>query len=300
MMLPDYRTVCLPLSALPEYALLKLKRGEDRRVRAGHPWIFSNEVDNSATPLSAMKIGAVVQVQSDRGEFLGFAYTNPHALICARILGRDVSRTPDRAWLIQRLKAAQSLRQRLNSEPYYRVVFGESDNLPGLVLDRFGDLIVGQIATAGMQVLKPEVEAAVAEVLKPATLFWKNDSSARDLEQLPHTAEAAFGAAASEIQVIEHGLHFTAPLREGQKTGWFYDQTANRQRLLRYMWPGARILDVCSYVGAWAITALRSGASAASCVDSSENALGFAQRNAEANEVSLETMRGDAFDVSMC
>src|SRR5262249_44078201 len=181
-------------------------------------------------------------------------------------------------------------------DPYYRLVFGESDGLPGLVLDRYGDIIVGQIATAGMDALKADVTAAVREVLNPAALFWKNDSSARDLEHLPQTAEAAFGSVPEEIEVVESGLRFAAPLVAGQKTGWFYDQTANRQRLVRYMWPGTRVLDVCSYVGAWAVTALKNGAASARCVDSSDAALQAASRNAQANGVSVETMRDDAFD----
>jgi 23S rRNA (cytosine1962-C5)-methyltransferase len=108
--------------------------------------------------------------------------------------------------------------------------------------------------------------------------------------------EVAFGTVPEEIDVVESGLRFTAPLAKGQKTGWFYDQTANRQRLVRYMTPGARVLDVCSYVGAWAITAMKHGAASARCVDSSEAALQFASRNAKANGVAVEVTRDDAFD----
>jgi 23S rRNA (cytosine1962-C5)-methyltransferase len=291
----------IPSSAqiLPEQRslpVLRLKRGEERRIAAGHMWVFSNEVDTASTPLTAFTTGALVQVQSHRGQFLGYAYVNPHALICARIVGRDIAHPLDRALIAQRLDVAFALRKRLTRDPYYRLVFGESDGLPGLVLDRYGDIIVGQIATAGMEALKADVEAAVREVLNPAALFWKNDSGARDLEHLPLTTEVAFGEVPEEIEVFESGLRFTAPLAAGQKTGWFYDQTANRQRLIRYLWPGARVLDVCSYVGAWAITALRNGAGSASCVDSSESALAFARRNAEQNGVALETIRDDAFD----
>jgi 23S rRNA (cytosine1962-C5)-methyltransferase len=280
-------------SALP---VLRLKRGEDRRITAGHMWVFSNEVDTSSTPLTALATGALVQMQSHRGQFLGYAYVNPHALICARIVGRDIARPVDRSLIAHRLETALALRQRLSREPYYRLVFGESDALPGLVLDRYGDIVVGQIATAGMDALKADVESAVREVVNPAALFWKNDSGARDLEHLPRASGAAFGEVPDEIEVVESELRFKAPLAGGQKTGWFYDQTANRQRLLRYLWPGMRVLDVCSYVGAWAVTALKHGAASARCVDSSEAALQAAVRNAHANGVSLETTRDDAFD----
>lgn len=288
----------LPQSAAeaPRVRVLRLKRGEERRLSAGHLWVFSNEIDTEKTPLSGFAPGELVELRSHREAFLGYAYVNPHALICARIVGRDVARPIDESLLVERLKVALALRQRLYREPYYRLVFGESDGLPGLVLDRYGDIVVGQIATAGMEALKGEVEAAVKAVLAPAGLFWKNDSAARDLEHLPQSAEAAFGEVPQEIPVVESGVRFTAPLAHGQKTGWFYDQTANRQRLVRYLWPGARVLDVCSYAGAWAVTALRNGAATATCVDSSESALEYVRRNASANGVSVETVRDDAFD----
>jgi 23S rRNA (cytosine1962-C5)-methyltransferase len=275
---------------------LRLKRGEERRLVAGHLWVFSNEIDSDATPLAGFAPGDLAQIKSQRGQFLGHAYVNPHALICARILSRDAAQPIDRALLDTRLRAALTLRERLYSEPYYRLVFGESDGLPGLVLDRYGDVLVGQIATAGMEALKEMVAEAARELLSPTVLFWKNDSAARQLEQLPEVAGAAFGEVPAEITAIESGVRFAAPLTHGQKTGWFYDQTHNRARLLRYLGPRARVLDVCSYVGAWSVTALKGGAVAATAIDSSETALDFARRNAQANGVALETIRADAFD----
>jgi 23S rRNA (cytosine1962-C5)-methyltransferase len=275
---------------------LRLKRGEDRRLSSGHLWVFSNEIDSDATPLAAFAPGDLAQIRSQRGQFLGHAYVNPHALICARILSRDPDLPIGRDLIQARLRAALALRERLHRDPCYRLVFGESDGLPGLVLDRYGDVLVGQIATAGMEALKDTVVEAVRELLAPAGLYWKNDSAARQLEQLPQLAQTAFGEIPEEITAIEAGLRFTAPLAHGQKTGWFYDQTHNRARLTRYLWPGARVLDVCSYAGAWAVTALKAGAAAASCVDSSETALDFARRNAQANGVALETIRSDAFE----
>jgi 23S rRNA (cytosine1962-C5)-methyltransferase len=175
-------------------------------------------------------------------------------------------------------------------------VFGESDQLPGLVLDRYGDVVVGQIATAGMDALQEEISAAVRRVVNPAALFWKNDSGARDLEGLPKSAAAGFGEVPAALEVREGSLAFTVPLLAGQKTGWFYDQTANRARLARYVRAGARVLDVCSYAGGWAVTALRQGAGHVRCVDSSQAALECAQANAQANGVQVEVTRDDAFD----
>lgn len=276
--------------------VLKLKRGEDRRIRAGHPWVFSNEIDNAATPLAKVSPGAAVRIHSDRDQFLGHAYVNPHALICARIVGRDIEQPLDRSLLVHRLNVALALRERLSREPYYRLVFGESDGLPGLVLDRYGDVIVGQIATRGMEALRKDVEEVVRSVIAPRGMYWKNDSGARDLEQLDSVAEVAFGEVPEDVEVIEAGLRFVAPLAHGQKTGWFYDQTANRARLARYLWAGARVLDVCSYVGAWAVTALGHGAHSATCVDSSETALTYVKRNAAANGMAVDTLQADAFD----
>jgi 23S rRNA (cytosine1962-C5)-methyltransferase len=277
--------------------VLKLKRGEDRRLRAGHLWIFSNEVDTTATPLTQFEPGAAVQVHSDRDQFLGFAYVNPRTLIAARIVTRDAAYPLDGSLLVHRLRVALALREKLYREPYYRLVFGESDGLPGLVLDRYGDVLVAQSGTAGIDRLRAEIEAAVAKVVGTKTLIWKNDSGARELEGLALEVSAAQSAPIpEEITVREQGAQFVAPLAQGQKTGWFYDQAANRERLRRSLPAGARVLDVCSYVGAWAVTALKGGAGSATCVDSSATALGHVGRNAEANGVRVETLRDDAFD----
>ncbi|HTY49184.1 MAG TPA: class I SAM-dependent rRNA methyltransferase [Steroidobacteraceae bacterium] len=276
---------------------LRLKRGEERRIAAGHPWVFSNEVDTAHSPLTRFQPGEPVQVADSRGRFLGQAYVNPHALICARIVSREPGEPVDGTLIAARLAAALLLRRRLGTECWGRVVYGESDGLPGLVLDRFGTVVVGQIATWGMEVLKPQVEAAVRQVLGPEVLYWKNDSGARELEQLPRYATCAFGAVPGELAVREGALAFAAPLATGQKTGWFYDQTANRARLARHLWPGARVLDVCSYAGAWAVTALAAGAGPATCVDASEGALEFARRNAAAAGHEVRLLRGDAFEV---
>ena len=280
--------------------VLKLKRGEDRRLRAGHLWIFSNEVDTAATPLTQFEPGAAVQVHSDRDQFLGHAYVNPRTLIAARIVGRDAAYPLDPSLLVHRLRVALSLRERLYREPWYRLVYGESDGLPGLVLDRYGDIVVAQSGTAGIDRLRSDIEAAVNKVIHAKTIVWKNDSGARELEGLEKTAGVwdadTWTAAPAEIIVREQGVEFVAPLADGQKTGWFYDQAANRERLRRYLPSGARVLDVCSYVGAWAVSALKGGASSATCVDSSATALDYVARNARANGVNVETVKDDAFD----
>ncbi len=273
---------------------LRLKRNEDRRLNAGHLWIFSNEVDAEQTPLPKFKAGEVVRVLAHNDRFMGLAYVNPQSLICARLLGS--ARPPDAAWFEERLRVALALRERLYAAPYYRWVFGESDGLPGLVIDRYGAVCVVQIGTAGMEALKGEIEQALTRVVECETLIFKNDSGARALEGLPSYVEAVRGRAEDLAWVVEDGLKFSVELPEGQKTGWFFDQAANRRALVKYLKPGARVLDVFSYVGAWGVRAAHAGASEVLCVDSSAAALERAARNAEHNGLTVQTRRGDAFE----
>jgi 23S rRNA (cytosine1962-C5)-methyltransferase len=283
-----------PATQLPE---LRLKPREERRLTAGHLWIFSNEVDIARTPLVAFQPGALCRVVASNDRFLGYAYVNPHALICARLLGRDPDYPPGRSLLVHRLQVALALRQRLYDQPYYRLVYGESDGLPGLVLDRYGDVVVGQAGTAGMEALKDDVVAALQKVVAPRTFIWKNDSGARQLEGLPGCVETALGPEVGETVVVENGVRHFVPMGHGQKTGWFYDQAANRRALLRYV-AGRRVLDVFCYLGAWGLAAAKAGASEVLCVDSSAPALEILQRSATANALgNVQTRRGDAFDV---
>lgn len=280
-----------------ELPQLVLKRHEDKRIRGGHAWVFSNEIDTAASPLSAIEPGAAVAVVDHRRQFLGHALVNPRALICARIVSRDAAAPVGRELFVSRLRSALALRERFVGGQHYRLVYGESDGLPGLVVDRFGEVLVGQIATFAMESRRSLIEDALREVVGAKTLVWKNDTGARDLESLPHEVVAAVGKLPAQVEVIEAGLRFEAPLAAGQKTGWFYDQTFNRALLRQFLRPGATVLDVCSYVGGWAVCALGAGAGAALCVDSSAAALEAAAANAQRNGFALETRRGDAFDV---
>ncbi len=275
---------------------LRLKRGEDRRLNAGHLWVFSNEVDTEATPLTAFAPGDFVQVISDRSRFMGHAYVNPRSLICARILSRESAHPIGRSLIVHRLRVALGLRRRLYEQPCYRLVYGESDGLPGLVVDRYGEVLVAQIGTAGMERLKPDIVAALDKVVHPAGLLWKNDGGARELEGLPAYVEVGAGAVPETVEILENGLRFAVPLAQGQKTGWFFDQALNRAAFLKYV-SGARVLDVFSYLGAWGIAAARHGAADVTCVESSPHALAWLEHNAALNEVKLEARKGDAFEV---
>lgn len=282
-----------PGTELPQ---LVLRRHEDKRIRAGHAWVFSNEIDTSVTPLTAIEPGAAVRVLDHRRAFLGYALANPRALICARMMSTDPAQPIGPELLAARVRRALALRERYCGGRHYRLVYGESDGLPGLVVDRFGDVLVGQIATLAMEQRRELIEQVLRDVLAPATLVWKNDTGARDLESLPQEVVCAFGELPAALEVREGQLQFEIPLATSQKTGWFYDQTANRALLRGFLKPGQRVLDVCSYAGGWAVSALAGGASAAVCVDSSQPALDAAVANAQRNGHQIEPRRGDAFD----
>jgi len=283
-----------PLEAA-QLPVLRLKRNEDRRLHAGHLWIFSNEVDTGQSPLGKFRAGEVVRVLAHNDRALGLAYVNPKSLIAARML--ETWKIPDTQWLLGRIRLAMALRDRLYAKPYYRLVYGESDGLPGLVIDRFGSSCVVQIGTAGMERLKQQIQEALSEAFKCDAILFKNDSSAREMEGLPSYVETAKGSFAQAALVVEDGLEFQAPLIEGQKTGWFFDQAANRRALPKYVRRGARVLDVFSYVGAWGVRAGHSGAAEVTCIDSSAAALELAAANAARNGTKLATRKGDAFDV---
>ncbi len=287
---------------------LRLKRNEDRRLHAGHLWIFSNEVDTQQTPLGKFEAGELVRVLAHNDRALGLAYVNPQSLISARML--QTWRLPDVAWLVARMRTALALRERLYSKPHYRLVYGESDGLPGLVIDRYGSACVVQIGTAGMEKLKPFIQEALTQVLRCEAILFRNDGSTREMEGLPSYVEVAKGTFDEPTRVVEDGLEFQVPLAEGQKTGWFFDQAANRRALSKYIRRGARVLDVFSYVGAWGVRAAHSGAREVLCVDSSAAALELAAANAERNKTAIAggsggeignavftTRKGDAFDV---
>lgn len=276
---------------------LRLKRGEDRRVRHGHPWIYSNEIDTATTPLSAFDPGTLATVFDARDQTIGTAYVNPHSLICARLMSRRADVAVDRELIAERLRAALRLRERLYPTPHYRLAFGESDGLPGLVLDRYGDVIVGQIATAGMEALRAEIEAAVAQIVQPRSLVWRNTGGARSLERLPEYLEAGFGELPDALEVHEGDLRFRIELAHAQKTGWFYDQQANRDLLVRYG-SGARVLDVFAYLGGWGLRAAAAFADKVLCVDASLPCCEGIERNSTLNDMTgkLDTVHSEAFE----
>lgn len=275
---------------------LKLKKNEERRLLAGHVWIYSNEIDVAKTALKNFQPGDLVAVETQAGKKLGIAYVNPNTLLCARLLTRDSACVIDKNFFLHQLERALALRQICFSAPYYRLVFGESDGLPGLVIDRYEQIFVVQITTAGMEKLKTLVLDALIELFQPAGIVWRNDTSARKLEQLPLYVEVAYGKVPDLVTLEENKVKFVTSVTEGQKTGWFYDQRANRARLPQYV-KEKRILDIFSYIGGWGIQAAVLGAREVVCLDASEKAIALIHENAKLNKVTdkISVVPQDAF-----
>lgn len=277
---------------------LYLKRGEDTRLREGHLWVFSNEVDVSRSPLSGFEPGQVCAIVDSRDKPIGVGYVNPNSLICARLVSRGLEHALDKSLLVHKLNVALALRERVYPEPWYRLVFGESDGLPGLTIDRFNDVIVAQATTAGMEQLKDAITEAIVKVIKPRQLWWKNDASIRAMESLPEYVELAVGERDSEPLIVrEAGLEFECDPVTGQKTGWFFDQRGNRD-VLEHLVKGKRVLDMFSYLGGWGLRAAAYGASEVVCVDSSQAAVDAITRNIARNGFAdrVSAVRADAFD----
>ncbi len=271
--------------------VLRLKRREERRILAGHGWIFSNEIDTAATPLKGLDVGGDVVVQSSDGRFLAHAYANPGSLISARVTGRRRNKPFDEDALRARLESARLLRDRRYGKPWYRWVYGEADGLPGLVIDRYDDVAVVQISTAGMEQRLDQILTAVRDIASIATVLLRNDAPVRELEGLD-AYRRWDGESRERLTVIENDLEFAVQADNSQKTGWFYDHRETRRALHDWV-QGCRVLDLYSYAGAFAINAAVAGAREVIAIDSSAAATDATAHNAEANgcgdRVSVQT-----------
>ncbi|MFP4649020.1 MAG: class I SAM-dependent rRNA methyltransferase [Halorhodospira sp.] len=282
---------------MQQLPVMRLKAGEERRLRAGHLWIFSNEVDTGRTPLRGIAPGEQVVVEDGRGRPLGCAYINPNSLICGRLISRDARVRLDRSTLVHRLQVALSMRTRLFEAPWYRLVHGEADGLPGLVVDRFGEVCVVQPNTAGMEQVLEEIAEALERVVAPRHILIRADSPVREREGLAARV-AWYGEPGPEsLEVREGGLRFEVPALSGQKTGWYYDQRNNRRRLAAYA-ADARVLDAFAYTGGFAIAAAAAGAREVVAVERSAEACERIAANAERNGVAerVSVVEGEVND----
>ncbi len=261
-----------------------LRRREERRILSGHAWVFSNEIERIE---GEPPPGAVVAVSRADGRLVGYGLYNPNSLIAARIFSRTDSAL-DLAFLKERLRKAAALRDRLYpGADAYRLAHGESDGLPGLIVDRYGPALVIQTLSVGMDLVKDRICDALQELFHPAVIVERNESALRSLEGLPMTGGVLRGTVPDPLRIRESDLTFEIDILRGHKTGFYLDQRENRAALRRFA-PGARVLDMYCHDGAFALHAARAGAKQAVGFDVAEDAVRRAARNAALN--GLETL----------
>lgn len=250
-----------------------------KRIAEGFPWVFKGDVAWTSA-LDLCEPGEIVRFCDGRLRTLGIGMFNPRTELCGRILSLGERAGVDAGLLSRRLARALNKRERAFDVPHYRWVHAEGDELPGLVIDRYGDILSVQVTTAGMERLKPLWEPALHELAHPATIVWRNDLPSRRQEGLATEPELWGTALEGPVAVIEGDVTFRADLIEGQKTGWFFDQRANRQHIAEFA-KGASLLDLYSHAGGFGLPAAMAGASDIHMVDVSALALGLSRRAAE-------------------
>ena len=269
---------------MPEEATIKvlLKPGQGKRLLAGHDWVCSNEI---ASIDGKAEAGGLAEVRAASGRPLGLAFHNPASLIACRMLCAEPEPI-DTGFFKKRLAAALAFREKAcPGETSYRLCFGESDGLPGLVIDRYGSVLILQVLSAGIERRLPMVQEALGELLQPRGIYLKNDHPTRDLEGLSRESRLLAGALPEKVSISEAGLRFNAPVGDGtQKTGHYFDQRDNRV-FLRPHFAGRVVVDLYCYTGAFAINAAKFGAKTVLGIDSSAPAASAARENAKLNGV---------------
>ncbi|MEW6412049.1 MAG: class I SAM-dependent rRNA methyltransferase [Candidatus Zixiibacteriota bacterium] len=277
-----------------EIGKLILKPKEDRRVRSGHLWIFSNEI---AEVHGGDSDGGIVDVVGSRGQFVGRGYYNRHTLIAARILSLHQEAIDTEFFSKRFHKALAHRKATLGPVRSARVVYSEGDLLPGLIVDRYEDYLVVQLLTAGMESMREIILEALIEVFKPKGVLLRNDTSYRELEGLPLEVGIVHGEVPQRITIDEAGASFIIDPHSGHKTGFYFDQRDTRAAA-RAMAKGRRVLDCFSYTGGFAINYALGGASSVLALDESQPALDILTENANLNKVAsiVTTEKANCFD----
>lgn len=273
------------------YPVITVKPREGRRARNGAPWLFSNEIVMSDAA-KALTPGSIVNVVGDDGTVLGTGYFNPRSLIAVRLLARTANVMIDTAFFVSAFVRARKIRSALIDQPYYRLINAEGDGLPGLIIDLFGDTIVVQIGTAGMELLQRPILEALENVFTPKTILLRADTPSRTLEGLELYVREVKGSA-GRIDVVENGVRYYANISAGQKTGWYYDQRDTRAFVARLA-KGRSLLDAYCYCGGFALAAAHAGASDVTGIDSSAPAIALASEAAAAGRLSAKFLEADA------
>jgi len=272
---------------------IRLKPKEGRRARAGAPWIFSNEIQMDGAAKS-LPPGTIVNVSGDDGQSFGTGYFNAKSLISVRLLDRAADTIIGTGFFVRHLSRALALRDALFARPYYRLIHAEGDGLPGLTVDRFGNTLVLQITTAGMELLTAPLLAALEKTVRPVNVILRNDTPSRALEGLAEYVRAAKGEV-SRLAVEENDVRYFVDLSAGQKTGWYYDQRDNRA-FMAGLAKGRSVLDAYCYTGGFGLAAAKAGAKEVVGLDSSAPALALAEDSAAANAVACKFVKADVVE----
>ena len=264
-----------------------LRKNINRRVENGHPWVFNNEVDLPKSGFAAgvygnVQPGDIVNVQTPDDKFIGRGYFNDKSQILVRILTRDKNETIDDVFFLNRLQQAWTYRQKIGYTENCRLVFGEADDMPALIIDKFNDYFVLQTLSLGIDRWKPAIVKALNQIFKPKGIYERNDVPVRELEGLQQIKGFLSEPFDTNIIINENGLKFHVDIENGQKTGYFLDQQDNR-RAIENIVKGATVLEAFCYTGTFSIHAAYYGAKAVHGIDISENAIAQSRRNAELN-----------------
>ncbi len=266
---------------------LKIKKHHEVRIVRGHPWIFSNEIENFAA-LKYLEKGTLVEVQVKKDEPFALAYFNPNNLISARILTYDVKQEINEDFFIEKISAAKILRDRFFDKPFYRLIHSEADFLPGLIIDRLDNILSCQISTAGMEKLSPLLISALEKLFPDAAIIFRNDVESRKLEGLELYVKTIKGDIPDKIEIEENGLKFAIDVKSGQKTGWFFDQRKNRD-FIGLVSKNCDVLDAFCYLGGFGLNALKNGANSVTFIDSSQEAINHVKQNITLNNFTQKT-----------
>jgi 23S rRNA (cytosine1962-C5)-methyltransferase len=262
---------------------LYLRKKIAQRIENGHPWIFGNELDMQKSPaLEAMEPGSVVDVYNHQKKFVGRGYCNPKSQIVVRLLTRNQKEQVNETFFYNRILQAWQYRQHIGYTENCRLIFGEADEMPALIIDKFNDYFVLQTLAYGMDVWKPGIVNALNKIFKPKGIYERNDVPVRELEGLPQLKGFLSEPFDTNIIINENGLRFHVDIVNGQKTGYFLDQQDNR-RAIQHISKGASVLEAFCYTGTFSLHAAHYGAKEVLGIDISENAVAQATKNAVLN-----------------
>ena len=269
-----------------------------RRMMQGYPWVFRSEVLN-AKEAEELKPGQVVDFVREKGDFVARGFYNPKPQLVGRVMTMKAEENIERFFIYHKVESAVVYRDKLFSTPFYRLIHAESDGLPGLIVDRFGDVLVAQVNTAGMEALWPHVESALKSLIHPKEIILRNDTASRELEGLEQKVSAILGTLPDPVvKITENNTQFNVNVMEGQKTGWFYDQRDNRAWVSKLGKDGS-VADIFCHTGGFGVTAAVNGATGVTFIDSSSDALMMLEKNTVLNKVEgkCQIIEGPAFDM---